>query len=123
MSERDFYREVLTALGEMKAEQAETTAEVKNIVARLDKLNGTVARHEERMNEIQIEVAERRHQCPIAEGLEKRIRPVEDFVTGESAARKTSSAWLKWMWPLIWAGAGAVAVLILRHGELILQSK
>lgn len=67
MSERDVQHEVLTALGELKAEQASVTTEVRNIVSRHDKLNGTVGRHEQRMNGMQIEVAERRNNCPLVE--------------------------------------------------------
>lgn len=38
---------------------------VKNIVARLDKLNGTVGRHEQRIGEMQLELADAaRRECP-----------------------------------------------------------
>lgn len=43
MAEHDFQLRVLEALSELKAEQAETRAEVTNIVERLDRLNGSVA--------------------------------------------------------------------------------
>jgi hypothetical protein len=46
MSEQDRHIEILNALADLKAEQASTTTEVKNIVGRLDKLNGTGGRHE-----------------------------------------------------------------------------
>ena len=73
------------------------------------------------MNEIQIEVAERRNQCPIVDAIQVRLRPLEDFITGETAARKTSATWLKWLWPVIWAGAGAFAILVLINAPAILK--
>lgn len=121
MSDRDFQTEVLNSLGELKAEQAGTRAEVTAVKDHLARLNGRVADHERRLGEMQIELAERRHQCPIADGLEKRIRPVEDFVTGERAAEKTNSSWMKWMWPFIWAAAGAFVLLILLHAASLLK--
>ena len=72
---------------------------------------------------MQIELAERRHRCPIADALENRIRPVEDFVVAERAAEKTTASWMKRVWPFIWAAAGAVAILILLHASDMLKYK
>ena len=121
MSERDFQAEVLNALGELKAEQAGTRAEVAAVKDHLARLNGRVVEQEKRTGEIQIELAERRNKCPIADALEDRIRPVEDFIVAERAAEKTSATWLKWLWPIIWAAIGAFALLVLLHANNFLK--
>ena len=63
----------------------------------LARLNGKVADHERRLGEMQIELTERRNQCPLADALEDRIRPVEDFVVASRASEKTSASWLRWL--------------------------
>jgi septal ring factor EnvC (AmiA/AmiB activator) len=94
----DFQVEVLTVLGELKAEQAATTAEVRNIVARLDKLNGTVARHTEEIGRLQLESARRQ---------------------GSEAAVST---WTARLWPMIYACLGAGVSLVLQHGPAALAA-
>jgi septal ring factor EnvC (AmiA/AmiB activator) len=123
MIERDFQAEVLTALGELKAEQTGTRVELAAVKDHLARLNGRVADHERRLGELQIELAERRNQCPLVDVLDARTRTVEDFVTAEKASSKTSSAWMKWMWPVIWVAAGAFGLLILLHSADLLKFK
>jgi hypothetical protein len=98
MSTSDFQYQVLAALGELKAEQAGTRAEVQAIVARLDKLNGTVARHERDLGQLKLDQARRQ---------------------GEE---KTSAKWIEWAKPAIWGIAGVLAVLALQHSEAVLKA-
>ncbi len=98
MSERDFHDAVLTALGELKAEQAATRTEVKNIVARLDKLNGTVARHEEAIGKLQLEQARREGGDASSKSWSDRLRPVA------------------------WAGCGAFVLLVLLHSREVVRA-
>ena len=123
MSEYDFQREMLDQLRDLAVGQASIGTDVAAMKEHLSKLNGKVAAHELQVGKMQVELAERRHQCPLADALEDRIRPVEDFITAEKASEKTSSTWMKWLWPLIWAGAGAFALLVLLHASDILKFK
>ncbi len=121
MSDRDFQNTVLSALAG-QVEQVELKTEMRNVVARLDKLNGKVADHEARLGQMQIELAERRNQCPLVDAIELRIRPVEDFITAEQASKKTNRHWMEKVWPVIWVGAGVFGFLILEHAQGLLQS-
>ncbi len=91
MSDRDFQMEVLDRLAELKAEQAETRTEVKNIVARLDTLNGKVLKHE-------VELAERRGAEKAESRWTDHLIPVMRYAVGITLA--------------------VVAVLVLNHAQL-----
>lgn len=93
----DFEREVLEHLAELRAGQAETKAEVKAIVARLDRLNGSVARHQEAIAALQLDKARRE---------------------GEEAS---SNTWLDRLWPFIYAAARIAGFLVLTHAEDVLK--
>ena len=123
MAEHDFYTQVLTALGELKAEQSATRVELAGVKEHLGRLNGKVADHERRLGEMLIEVAERRNQCPLVDSVEGRLRPVEEFITTTKAQEKANDHWLSRLWPFIWAGAGAIAMLLLSHADQILPHK
>jgi hypothetical protein len=77
-------------------------------------LNGKIADHERRLSEMQIELAAL---------LEDRVRPVEDYIKAEKASAKTSSVWVKWLWPVIWAAAGAFVLLLALHSTDLLKFK
>jgi hypothetical protein len=59
MSESDFQTTVLAQLADLRAEQAETKIEVKAVVARLDKVNGNISRHEKELREHDLHIAAR----------------------------------------------------------------
>src|SRR5581483_1517178 len=99
-----------------------TRTEVRNIVARLDRLNGTVARHEKELREQEVHLASRQSDCPLVDAVKVRIRPLEDFVTSERAAEKTSKTWMDRMWPLIWAAAGMFGFLVLEHAPQLAKA-
>ena len=60
------------------------------ITQRLDKLNGTVARHEKIINERAIVVADYMDHAKEAENVEKRIRMLED----QQLSNKTIKKWI-----------------------------
>jgi hypothetical protein len=123
MSDHDLELELLNQLKDLAVGQAAIGTDVAAMKEHLVKLNGKVATHELKVGEMQIELAERRNQCPLVDLLEARTRTVEDYVTAEKASAKTSSTWLKWLWPVIWAAAGALALLILLHSTDLLKFK
>ncbi len=60
------------------------------ITQRLDKLNGTVAKHEKIINERAIVVADYMDHAKEAESIEKRIRMLED----QQLSNKTIKKWI-----------------------------
>lgn len=96
MSDQDFFVEVLDRLSELNACQAETRAEVRAIVQRLDKLNGTVAQHQREIGQIRLAQAE------------------------EKGAEETSAKWWETIKPIAWLAAGMLGVLVLQHAEAML---
>jgi hypothetical protein len=55
----DFHDRVLTALGDLKAGQGILETEMKNVVQKQIQANGSVARHEEKIGMLQLELANR----------------------------------------------------------------
>jgi hypothetical protein len=92
----DFQSQVLEKLSALTVHQAELTSEVRNIVQRLDRLNGSVARHEEALNTLKLTEANR---------------------TGREQA---SGTWLKNLAPAGWSIIGAIIVLFLQHASTLL---
>lgn len=109
MSERDFQLEVIESLTELKTD-------MRSVKEHLAKLNGKVAAHEK-------ELCERRSQWPAVDDIEERLRPVEEFIAGERASQKTSSAWLDKVWPFVWAGLGVLGLLVLQNGPTLIRVK
>ena len=70
---------------------------MKAIVERLDKLNGSVARHAEKISVL--EKAEARRE----------------------GAESSSTRWIERLMPAIWAACGAFAVLVLSNAEMFLK--
>jgi hypothetical protein len=122
MSERDFQLQVLEALGELKAELLETKAEVRNVVQRQDKANGSVARHQADIGRLQIELAERRLSCPLVDSVKGRVDIVEDFVTADKAVKNRDKGWLDRLWPMIYAAAGVTVYVAALHASDILKA-
>jgi hypothetical protein len=76
MSERDFQATVLEHLVALQRETAEQTGEMKNIVSRLDRLNGSVAKHEAQIGALMAERAERRAVSTYQEKWKEHLKPV-----------------------------------------------
>lgn len=71
---------------------------------------------------MQIEIAERRLNCPLAAGvkddlvthilecpMKARMDLVEDFVTEQRTKQKDDACWMSKLWPVIYA-AGGIAI-------------
>ena len=59
MEQDEFQRYVMDSLRDLNTGQAATTAELKGVVTRLDKVNGSVGRHEDKLGLLQLELSER----------------------------------------------------------------
>jgi hypothetical protein len=105
VSENDFHDQVLAALSDLKVSQAETTVELKGVVARLDRVNGSVGRHEDKLGMLQLELANRAAMvksdlkgdltvhilnCP----WRPRVEALEAFVIAHQAKDKANDHWL-----------------------------
>lgn len=120
MSERDFQLQVLEALGELKAELVETKSGLHAVVDRLDKVNGSISRHQADIGKMQIELAERRLSCPLVSAVMARVDVVEDFIVAATATEKANDHWLNRLWPAFYAAAGvAVYVAALHASDLM----
>jgi len=122
MSTYEFESTVLATLADLKAEPAETRAEVRGITARLDKVNGRVADQERHIGEMQIELAERSLACPLVDAVEVRIRPLEEALAAERASEKTSKTWLDRVGPFIWVALGVFGFLVLERAPQLAKA-
>lgn len=114
MSEPDFQLAVLNQMRDLAVGQAEIATDMAAVKEHLKTLNGKVASHEKELNE-------RRNQCPLVDLVEGRVRGLEDANTTRTAVEKTSSDWMKKIWPFIWALCGAIAILILKNAPVFLK--
>lgn len=108
MPEEDTVNRILEGLGNLRAEIAANTVETKNVVARLDKQNGTVTRHEEKLGEILIRLAEREKSCPL-------LVPMQDYVAKQQGRDSASSVWVNRLLPLVYTVAGGFGTLSIQH--------
>ena len=135
MTESAFHDKVLDALSDLKVAQTATTTEVKNIVDRLDITNGRIAAQERKTGDMQIELAERRNNCPLAahveEGLathilqcplKERMDAAEEFITNAKAKAREDGKWMSRIWPVIYAAGGVLFYLILANADAILKA-
>jgi hypothetical protein len=97
MSERDFQHEVLTKLGDLHAAQGETAANLGAVVQRLDRLNGSVARHEGSINDLKLDQAHK------------------------AGAKELSNSILTAAKPAVWTVLGIVVMWVLQHGQQLLE--
>ena len=117
MPDQSFEKEVLSHLIELKTVQAETTVEVKNIVARLDKLNGTVARHEEKIGAQTVDLLQHVNACPMRD----RLSEVESFISAQKATTDNDKDWKSKLHPALWMAISAVIVLVMLHSADMLK--
>jgi hypothetical protein len=97
----DTVSRILECLGDLRAEVASNTVETKNVVARLDKQNGTVIKHEEKLGAILIRLAERELNCPL-------LAPVQAYVAQQQGKDSESSVWVTRLLPLVYTLAGGL---------------
>lgn len=83
----------------------------------LARLNGTVARHEERLQLLQQSFGQHQIDCPVR----GEVETLKAAVLTEQVETRTSSTWWHRMSPLIWLVVGGLVVLFLLHSEQLLQ--
>jgi len=101
---------ILERLGELRVVVAENTIETRNLVARLDKQNGTVTRHEKTLGEILVRLAERESSCPL-------LAPVQEYVSRQQGRDSANNTWFTRLLPLVYALAGAFGTILLFHAR------
>jgi predicted nucleic acid-binding Zn-ribbon protein len=122
MSDHELQSLIVTKLTDLATVQAEISTDMRAVKEHLARLNGKVAAHEKEFGDVRVRLAERDSQCPLVEKVEDRLRKAEDYITAENATRKTSSAWMKTIWPFIWAAAGIFGLLVLQNAGFILKA-
>ncbi len=83
----------------------------------LARLNGTVARHEERLQTLQQSFGQHQIDCPIR----GEVETLKTAVLTEQVESRTSSEWWQRLSPLIWLAVGGLLVLFLVHADQILR--
>jgi hypothetical protein len=83
----------------------------------LARLNGSVARHEERLQVLQQSLGQHQIDCPVR----GEVEILKTAVLTEQVESRTTSAWWHRLSPLIWLVAGGVIVLFLLHAEELLR--
>lgn len=104
---------ILEGIGELRTDLVANTVETKNIVARLDKQNGTVTRHEEMLGKILVRLAEREKSCTL-------LVPLQAYVAKEEGKALANSTWFNRLQPVIYALIGIIGTLILIHSRQLL---
>jgi hypothetical protein len=98
------------------------------VIARLDALNGSVARHSFQIIEIEKRNAARDHSCPLLGELQKCITGLHDQIENVQAGQVSDRAadraeaaadakWVGWTRPVVLALMGIIGTLLLEHGK------
>jgi hypothetical protein len=109
MGEHEYRVHVVRALSRLEI-LAQSTDE------HLKRLNGTVAKHEDRLNTLWKDVTEHPIMCPLRAEVEKLQRAV---LVDETRVETTEKWWTRAS-PLIWLAIGGLLVLFLVHAKDIL---
>jgi len=85
--------------------------------ARLARLNGSVACHEERIHDLQQMMDQHQVDCPMRETVET----LRAAIISDEAEHKASASWWRAASPLLWLIVGGVLVLFLVHSKEMLR--
>jgi|GEM_PF-2066192 len=147
----EFHDQILSALNELRKDQAEALGELKtnvavvvnetrNVVTRLDKVNGSIARHELKIADLGTDLAKSVADSLLAASkaaglatavvtahvtdcpLHARMNSVENYVTGKLATTASNSHWMNRLWPMIYAMCGILFYLLLMNATQILEA-
>lgn len=83
----------------------------------LKRLNGSVARHEERIATLQQNLTEHPLECP----MRQEVDSLKASVITEQAEEKATAAWWSRVSPLVWLVIGGVLALFLLHSPDLLK--
>ena len=84
----------------------------------LARLNGTVVRHEERLDTLKDVLSNHKTQCPLL--LE--VAALKSAALIRATETQAASAWWQRISPLIWLAIGGVIVLFLVHADELLRA-
>jgi len=110
LDEHQFRLRVVESLARL-----ETLAE--STEAHLRRLNGSVARHEERIATLQQDLTEHTVECPVRDEIEV----LRDSMIREQAGDAATVAWWTRVSPLVWLVIGGVLALFLLHGPDLIR--
>jgi len=114
--------------------------ETRNVVTRLDKVNGSIARHELKIADLGTDLAKSVADSLLAASkaaglatavvtahvtdcpLHARMNSVENYVTGKLATTASNSHWMNRLWPMIYAACGILFYLLLMNATQILEA-
>lgn len=118
---REMSEQILTLLTEVRAEQGKALGRLDGISEHLARLNGTVARHEQAIND-QKNTCEKRQllgdQVPV---LSARIDTLEKSVWAHHQEAEVDAKWMRMLRPVLFTALGAGAVLMLQHAPELLR--
>ena len=83
----------------------------------LARLNGTVARHEDRLQALQQSLGQHQMDCPIWGEVEN----LKAAVLTEQVETRTTFVWWHRLSPLIWLAVGGLVALFLLHADQLLR--
>jgi hypothetical protein len=110
ITEQDFHLRVVASLARLEI-MAKSTDD------HLQRLNGTVDRHEERLQALREDVGRHQLQCPVRADVEL----LKTATLTEKVTSQVTSAWWQRISPLLWLAVGGVIVLFLIHADELLQ--
>ena len=110
ITEQDFHLRVVASLARLEI-MAKSTDD------HLQRLNGTVDRHEERLQALREDVGRHQLQCPVRADVEL----LKTATLTEKVTSQVTSAWWQRISPLIWLAIGGVIVLFLIHADELLR--
>ena len=110
ITEQDFHLRVVASLARLEI-MAKSTDD------HLNRLNGTVGHHEERLLAIQTRCAQQQLQCPVRADVEI----LKAATLTEKVTNQVTSAWWQRISPLLWLAIGGVIVLFLIHADELLR--
>ena len=92
------------------------TTQSEAILARLDKINGSVSTLYGRTDALRSDIDKHALNCPVA----SKVKELEDFRTAQIAVAGSSAKWWAAIKPVIYVIAGMLAIVILKNLDVIL---
>src|ERR1035437_3258288 len=115
--------------------RAETTSELRGVVARLDKQNSSIQHLQEDSIKHSVELAERRLACPLLVPMQHELTDhvtgcpmkakmdtVEDWMTAMKATADANGYWPNRLWPAFYGAAGVAVYVAALHAADIIKA-
>lgn len=127
--------EAVTSHDEIIASLAGLAKGQEHIIARLDKINGSVGHLWEGLNNTRLDLVKHTQECPLKERIieldtmllsgehpgsarvNERLNALEQQDAALKRADCTRKEWLEWLRPLIWIFVCIIVALALKHPE------